>query len=110
MVLCTKCGRQNQEGARFCTNCGTDLYYRERREKREKEENDCFGTHRREGDECFGLPHGGAIVGIIFGVFLLIVGIAELYGLNLLQNFWAFGLIILGILIVVGTIYSRSRR
>ena len=107
MVHCTKCGRQNEEGARFCANCGADLYYRE---KREKEEDECFGPRRKERDECFGLPHGGAIVGIIFGVLLLIVGIATLYNIPVLQNIWSFALIILGILIVGGAIYSRSRR
>ena len=106
MVYCEKCGKQNVEGARFCANCGADLYHRERREK---EGRDCFGPRRRERDECFGLPHGGAIAGIIFGIFLLIVGVAALYGFDLLRNFWALALIMLGILIVAGVIYPRSR-
>jgi len=73
MVYCPKCGTKNEEDVKFCVNCGAALYAEEKRERRRTT---CFGAERRREDECFGLPHGGAIAGVIFGAFIILIGIA----------------------------------
>jgi hypothetical protein len=64
--------------------------------------------------ECFGLPHGGAIVGIAIGAIILIWGFitfAQQTGvITQTVNVWPIALIIFGILIVIGAIYGLSRR
>lgn len=61
-------------------------------------------------DECFGLPNGGAIVGLIFGAILILVGVFYLAGISFWSNFWYIILIIIGVLIVAGAIYRSTRR
>jgi len=106
MVYCPKCGTKNEDTAITCTNCGANLQtgtYQSRRWER-----------RRAEQECFGLPHGGAIVGIAIGLIVLFWGIitlAQQSGL-IAQNveIWPFAIIIFGILVLVGALYSLSRR
>jgi len=106
MVYCPKCGTKNEDTATTCTNCGANLQtgtYQSRRWER-----------RRAEQECFGLPHGGAIVGIAIGLIVLFWGIitlAQQSGL-IAQNveIWPFAIIIFGILVLVGALYSLSRR
>ena len=100
MVYCTKCGSKNDDTAVVCANCGASLQtgtYASRRYER-----------RRAEQECFGLPHGGAIVGVIIGVLILLWGFTILA--NVTFNFWPLALIIIGILIVAGAIYGFGRR
>jgi len=54
MVYCTKCGTKNEEDATVCVKCQQPLgsHHVGRRER------------RRAEDECFGLPHGGILVGL----------------------------------------------
>ncbi len=108
MVYCTKCGTKNEEDAAVCVKCGASLVARPawRRERRRRE---------KEEQECFGLPHGGAIVGLVFGVIIIIAGI-----IFVLQEtgvvteawdiLWPFIIIIFGILILAGALYGYSRR
>lgn len=103
MVACPSCGTENKEDARFCVNCGADLRAggvpAERRvERREK----------RPRDECFGLPHGGAIFGIFIGAIIILWGLTDLLGLNI--EIGTFAIIIIGLLIVAGAIYGLTRR
>ncbi len=106
MVYCTKCGTKNEDTASVCVNCGASLEtgtYASRTYER-----------RRAQQECFGLPHGGAIVGVAIGVIILIWGfitIGQQTGaISSTLNVWPFILIIFGILIVLGAIYGLSRR
>jgi len=106
MVYCTKCGTKNEDTAVVCVNCGASLEtgtYVSRRYER-----------RRAEEECFGLPHGGAIVGIAIGVIILLWGfiwLAQQSGLiTRTVEVWPFAVIIFGILIVIGAIYGLSRR
>jgi len=107
MVTCTKCGTENVEGAKFCVNCGSSLYPKERREK---EEETCFGPERHVEEECFGLPRGGAIAGIIFGVFIVILGLAMLLGHDIWQLIGPSAAVIVGILIIAGVAYRLRRK
>ena len=73
-------------------------------------------TYRRMESECFGLPRGGAIVGIAIGTIIVLWGL-----ITILQStnppiipagnyVWPIALIVFGILIVVGAIYGLGRR
>jgi len=108
VVTCPKCGTKNEEDAKFCVSCGAALYPVTSGEKRE---DTCFGQpERRVEEECFGLPHGGAIVGLIVGVFIILLGLAVAYGIDIGKWIGPFILIVIGILIVAGVIYRLSRR
>jgi len=66
---------------------------------------------RRVEDECFGLPHGGAIVGLIIGIAIILWGLTQVPGL-LPENF-EFGwliIVVFGMLIIAGALYRLSRR
>jgi uncharacterized membrane protein YvbJ len=121
MVYCTKCGGKNEEGVEFCVKCGANLgVSREKRlERRAKEWGEDFGRRaeewgeqfgRRAEKECFGLPHGGAIVGLIIGVIIILLGVSFVLEIEIWNYLWALIIIVVGILIVAGTVYSLSRR
>jgi uncharacterized membrane protein YvbJ len=109
MVYCTKCGTKNEEDAAVCVKCGASLAaapaWRPERRRREKEE-----------QECFGLPHGGAIAGLVFGAIIIIAGMLfALQEWNVIEevnwdHIWPFIIIIFGILVVAGALYGYSRR
>jgi uncharacterized membrane protein YvbJ len=100
MVYCTKCGTKNEEDAVVCVKCGASLVTRPswRRERKRPEE------------ECFGLPHGGAIVGLIIGIIIILVGISQVLEIDLGKYIGALAIIVVGVLIVAGALYSYSRR
>jgi len=109
MVYCTKCGTKNEEDVKYCTKCGANLEVsREKKlERHAKEWGEQFG--KRAEEECFGLPHGGAIVGAIIGIIIILVGLSWLTGFEW-KHFWPVIVIIFGILIVAGAVYGLSRR
>ncbi|MEM2876184.1 MAG: zinc ribbon domain-containing protein [Candidatus Bathyarchaeia archaeon] len=108
MVYCPKCGTNNKDDAKFCIQCGAALYAVERRERRGEET--CFGAREEQFEkECFGLPHGGAIVGVIFGVFIILLGLTIALGIDVGRWIGPFILIVIGILIVSGAIYGLIR-
>ena len=95
MVYCQDCGTINDDTAVDCSNCGASLRTRRR-------------TPRRAGrDECFGLPQGGSIVGIIIGIVIILSGIQSLMGWNL--DFGPYLIIVVGILIAAGAYYQMNR-
>jgi uncharacterized membrane protein YvbJ len=105
MVYCPKCGTLNDDSAEFCVKCGASLRtgtYESRRYER-----------RRAESECFGLPHGGAIVGLIIGVIVLLYGflvLAQQMGwISSLPNLWFIIVIIIGVLFIAGALYRMNR-
>jgi high-affinity Fe2+/Pb2+ permease len=70
---------------------------------------DCFGPNEPE-KACFGLPYGGVIIGIVIGVFIIILGLAQLAGQNVSAHIGPFILILIGVLVLAGAIYGLSRR
>ena len=101
MVYCTKCGTKNEEDAKVCVNCGASLEtgpYISRRYERRREE------------ECFGLPRGGAIAGVIFGIIIILAGVSWLLGFEFWEIFWPLIVIIFGILVLAGALYGLRRR
>jgi ABC-type branched-subunit amino acid transport system permease subunit len=61
--------------------------------------------------ECFGLPNGGMIVGIVFGVIIILVGLGLFlqvsYGITV--DFWPLIIIIFGVLIVLSALFRQRR-
>ena len=114
MVYCTKCSTQNEEDSEYCIECGASL--KVSREKSWESRVDEWGEEigRRAEKECFGFPHGGAILGLIFGTFVIIVGISLALGVNVGLVFVRWGgallAISIGILMIAGAIYGLSRR
>jgi hypothetical protein len=132
MVYCVKCGTKNEESAIHCIKCGAKLVSKEgsweksmekwgedfgkRAEKwgeefgkRAEEWGDKFG--KRAERECFGLPHGGLIFGVLIGLIIILVGISSLLtGSGILSYFWPLLIIVFGLLIAAGALYSLTRR
>ena len=107
MVYCSKCGTQNKDDSRNCTNCGAPLYtVGERYPGSEREH------YRRVENECFGLPNGGAIAALVFGAIIILVGVSLFLQTNYDISFelWPLILVILGLLILAGGLYNRKRR
>jgi tetrahydromethanopterin S-methyltransferase subunit E len=107
MVYCSKCGTQNDDKAVNCSNCGAPLYTVGQQYPGSEREH-----YRRVENECFGLPNGAMIAGIVFGIIVLLVGLTLFfqitYGINL--NFWPLILVIIGVLIIAGALSRQSRR
>ena len=105
LVYCTKCGTKNADDAEVCSQCGASLYpVKEERERH----------FRRYEDECFGIPRGGAIVGLAIGVIILLAGLIWLLQETKLispeVSVWPFAIMIFGILIVIGALFGMRRR
>lgn len=121
MAYCAKCGTKNEEGARYCVKCGANLEvswekgFERRAEKwgeefgrRAEEWGEQFG--KRAEEECFGLPHGGAIIGLVIGAIIVLFGLSLLAGVYLGRFIWPLVVVVFGILIVAGALYGLSRR
>jgi len=96
MVYCPKCGTLNDDSAEFCVKCGAALRtgtYESRRYERRRAEN-----------ECFGLPNGGAIVGLVIGIIVILYGVlflAQQEGwISASTNYlWIVVVIVIGVLL-----------
>lgn len=99
MVYCQKCGTTNDDEADFCGSCGANLktgtHISHRHERRKAEQ------------DCFGLPHGGAIAGIILGIIILFWGLTMMFNISI--PFWYILIIIIGILMIAGAIYRVTQ-
>lgn len=117
MVYCTKCGTQNEDEASNCVNCGASFNV-SRRETRGWEEEievraEDFGERaeefgKRMEAECFGLPQGNSIIGILIGLAIILVGVRELLGWSI--DIGPFAAIVVGVLIIAGVLYQQSQR
>jgi uncharacterized membrane protein YvbJ len=95
LVYCQKCGTLNEDTTLHCSNCGASLSEQRRSPQKEVR------------DECFGLPQGGNIFTIIIGIVIILVGAQSLLGWDI--DFGPFMIIIVGILIVAGSLYQRNK-
>jgi ribosomal protein L40E len=106
LVYCTKCGAKNEDTAVACVKCGASLQTGTVESRR-------YERRRRES-ECFGLPHGGAIAGVIIGVLIFLWGFFELAKQQgwITQdiNVWWLFIITIGLLMIAGAIYRATRR
>ena len=119
MVFCSKCGTKNEDAADFCVSCGSKLKVSTEKtiEKRIEKGAEEFGKRaeawgedfgKRTEQECFGLPHGGTILGLIIGIIIILVGVTSLAGIDL--EFWPLIIIIFGLLIAGGALYSLTHK
>ena len=98
MVYCTKCGTKNDDDAKFCVNCKEPLTSTQTtRHKRQQKESDCFG-----------LPHGGSIAGLVIGLLIILWGLTSV--LDISFEFWPIIIVIFGTLMVAGAIYKISQK
>ena len=109
-MYCTKCGTQNEDDAKVCTKCGASLKL-SHPGRRPRSGDNCFGSResRPMNKECFGLPYGGAIVGLIFGLIVVIIGLAVLTGFEIWSYLWAVIIVIVGVLVIAGALYGMRR-
>lgn len=116
MVYCTKCGAENEDDAKTCVSCGEPLQISGVRSRSWDEEFEVrveeFGERaeefgKRMERECFGLPEGNTIIGVLFGLAIILVGLRELFGWNI--DLRSYAAIILGLLIIAGTLYSQGK-
>ena len=119
MTFCSKCGTENEDNSKYCVKCGSKLSRRFEKnlEKRIEEGAEEFGRRaeawgenfgKRAEEDCFGLPHGGTIFGIILGLIIILVGISSIAGIDL--EFWPLLIIIFGLLLFGGAVYSFFNR
>ena len=107
MVYCSKCGTQNPDTNTVCSNCGAPLYTVGQRYVGSDREH----YHRME-NECFGLPNGGMIVGIVIGIIIVLAGLGlflQTYGIQIQTWLWPVVVIIFGLLILIGAVFGRRR-
>jgi hypothetical protein len=109
LVYCSKCGTQNPDDAKVCSNCGAPIYTVGQKYPGSEQEH-----YRKVEGECFGLPNGGMIAGVIFGLIIIFLGVGlylQASGVvgNFWNLFWPFILVIFGILILLGALYRRRR-
>ena len=102
MVYCQKCGAENTDEADFCKKCGAPIAP-VRRTWREK-----YGDRAEE--ECFGVAGGGAICGILFGLIIIVVGLALLLQIHIWFLIGPLIGILIGVLIILGALNSVRRR
>jgi hypothetical protein len=120
MVYCTKCGTKNPDDAETCSQCGASLRSVGEPRRGRRGEDECFGTQRRAEpykrveNECFGIPGGGIIIGIIIGVVIILIGFSMLLEAIYPEMppipWWPFIVIAIGLLLIVGAIYGMRRR
>jgi len=122
MVYCTYCGEKNLDDAKNCIKCEANLdlpekSLEERFQKSIEESAEQFGERmekwgkdfgKRAENECFGLPRGGAIFGLLIGVIIIIVGLQQVFGLNI--DVGPFAIIVVGLLFTAGAIYGLTSR
>ena len=105
MVTCPKCGANNEEDANFCVTCGASLSTVKWRDR-----DRCFGQSERSmEDKCFSLPYDGAIIDVVFGLFIILIGISIAFEFNVGRWIGPSIMIIVGILVIVTIIRSRLR-
>jgi len=111
MPYCPKCGNQVDDTMTFCPRCGASLkvdsgarattppyspQYRQKGEKAEKQEKGSYG-----------------FVGwLIGGLVLITIGIFSILSINFnfdVRQGWAFFLLIIGIIVIVGAIYIATQ-
>ncbi len=101
MVYCVKCGTKNPDEAQVCSKCGAQLYTTG--ESRH---------YRRMENECFGLPRGGMIAGIVVGLIIILAGasflVQQVYRIDI--PWFPIVIIIFGVLILAGALYGRRSR
>jgi len=101
-----KCGASLEEGSRSSKTFDNMDEWGKDIGKRAEMWGENFG--KRAEEECFGLPHGGTIFGLIIGLIIILAGVTSLAGIDI--EFLPLIIIIFGLLIVGGALYSITQR
>ncbi len=101
MVYCNKCGAENDEEADVCAKCGASLGATVHRVRRRD----------YESDMCFGRRGGTPILGLLFGLMILLWGLSNLMGGMFrwmrVYNLWPILIIVLGLVIIWDNLSKR---
>jgi ribosomal protein L40E len=102
VVYCQKCGAENADEADFCKKCGAPLapvkrHWRERVGKRAEE-------------ECFGVTGGGAIFGILFGIVVVVLGLALVYQVPIWIVIGPIVAIVIGVILILFALNAIRRK
>jgi len=95
MVYCTKCGAENSDDAVNCSKCGVSLKTTPSHE---------YGGYRFE--EHF--MRRGHIWGVVIGLFIVMIGVSSLIGVDIWDKIWPMFLILVGLIIVANS-FMRKR-
>ena len=106
MVYCHECGNQNDKDVEYCSKCGSSLNDSDGRNERYRRRE----SRHHHRDEYFGLPNGGIIVGLLFGILLILFGLSAVYGISMWRYLWPIIIVIIGLLIIAGAISNYARR
>lgn len=112
MVNCPKCGAKNAEDSEFCTTCGAKLQLAKPKAAAKGEEigrkAEEWGQRmgQRAEEECFGLPGGGAICGVVFGLLIILFGLSIVFRWPFWFLIGPLTVIMIGLLIVVASLYA----
>jgi hypothetical protein len=90
-----KCGTENPDDAVNCSKCGTSLKPTASYEYR---------RYRHYHDDWYGRPH---IWGIIIGLFIVMIGVSSLEGIDIWDKIWPMFIILVGVIIVVNAFTRR---
>jgi len=110
MVYCPKCGRKNEDDARFCNSCGADLAGPRKEPGKDmgKEcERECAGTRRSNR--------------IFWGVILLLAGLWLIFEFGLKNisgmpdwvytfEFWWIFAVVIGIVIIIAAVRMLTKK
>lgn len=100
MVYCTKCGTNNSEDANNCTNCGAALY----------KEGPRPYTHNEYRHYHYPHEHRGSGIGLLIaGLFIILLGNALLFGLNIWRFIWPLIIVLVGIWIIMWVLRHNRR-
>ncbi len=128
MPYCPKCGNQVDDTMTFCPRCGASLkvdsgarattppyspQYRQKGEKAEKQEKD-EKNEKNEKNEPEKQEKGsyGFVGWLIGGLILITIGVFSILSINFnfdVRQGWAFFLLIIGIIVIVGAIYIATQ-
>lgn len=116
MLYCPKCGAEVTEEMSFCPKCGAPLKaaqtptaprFREYRRGEKSEKGEKAEKHEKgEKGEKHELGFLGPLIG---GLILIFLGVAAFVGVSYprydLRTFWAFFLLLIGVIVIVVAIY-----
>jgi ribosomal protein L40E len=101
MVYCNRCGAENDEEADVCVKCGASLGATVHRVRRRD----------YKSDMCFGRRGGTPLLGLLFGLMILLWGLSSLMGGMFrwmrVYNLWPILIIVLGLMILWDNLSNR---
>jgi hypothetical protein len=95
MVYCSKCGAENPDDASNCSKCGASF---------KATASHGYSGYRFEDR----WMRRGHIWGVVFGLFIMMLGVSSLIGWDIWDIMWPMFLILVGLIIVANS-FMRGR-